>query len=401
MIYIEDLIERLVCEGSYMFDEDITLDPKDYNMINSFASQTVNGKGYTQKQADIAVRFCGKYKDDLAVAFNTDVSYLINAPIYRIPIRQLSAITKKIEIREESKNWITVQFPYDEKLVNSIREIGKSSIVDAPIWDPDIKAWKFPLTENNMLFAMNTLEPMEFKTCDKYQDYKAQIGQIMEKFEDFVPRLTQEGGHFKFVNTHASVPQPENMNFVESLFHAKRYGINIWDEEIQTRLKTEKIPELTKDFVNNFGGSSISINDAEHGIEVMDDIIEYATPTLLIIPMGQEILSLKKWYAYLSSRNIDKSEISVMFRTDNSNDKMFNDLVRGFGLNNHITENTKIVMVSLKLPKPIIKSGIKFNSVINLGNYGGVHYTLSSFVNDNPDVIYYNNKIRKNNVSQL
>jgi hypothetical protein len=161
--------------------------------------------------------------------------------------------------------------------------------------------------------------------------------------------LTQEGGHFKFVNTHASVPQPENMNFVESLFHAKRYGINIWDEEIQTRLKTEKIPELTKDFVNNFGGSSISINDAEHGIEVMDNIIEYATPTLLIIPMGQEILSLKKWYAYLSSRNIDKSEISVMFRTDNSNDKMFNDLVRGFGLNNHITENTKIVMVSLKL----------------------------------------------------
>ena len=81
-----------------------------------------------------------------------------------------------------------------------------------------------------------------------------------------------------------------------------------------------------------------------------------------------------------------------MFRTDNGNERMFNELVRDYGLNNPIDENTKFVFVSQKLPKPVIKSGIKFNCAINLGSINGVHYTLNSFLHDFPDIVVYNNK---------
>ena len=83
-----------------------------------------------------------------------------------------------------------------------------------------------------------------------------------------------------------------------------------------------------------------------------------------------------------------------MFRLSSDTGSMFNDLVKQEGLNNPIGENTKIVFISQKVPKPLIKANLDFKIIVNLGSLSGVHYSLSSFLTDRMDVIRYTNKTK-------
>jgi hypothetical protein len=73
---------------------------------------------------------------------------------------------------------------------------------------------------------------------------------------------------------------------------------------------------------------------------------------------------------------------------------MFNELVKQNNLNNPINDNTKIVFVSQKIPKPLIKSGIEFKLIVNLGSLSGVHYSVSTYLDGRADVIRYTDKTK-------
>jgi hypothetical protein len=86
-----------------------------------------------------------------------------------------------------------------------------------------------------------------------------------------------------------------------------------------------------------------------------------------------------------------------MFRLPNEQ-SAFNEYVRLAGLNNPVDENTRIVFVSTKITKPLIKSGVKFNTVINLGYYNYMHFTMSTVVDNARNLVYYSMKApTKNN----
>ena len=78
-----------------------------------------------------------------------------------------------------------------------------------------------------------------------------------------------------------------------------------------------------------------------------------------------------------------------MFRLDNGNGTVFNDIVKEYKLNNPITENTKVVFISQKLPKPVVKSNLEFKFVINLSVTWSSHYSINSYLDTLADVIRY------------
>jgi hypothetical protein len=61
-------------------------------------------------------------------------------------------------------------------------------------------------------------------------------------------------------------------------------------------------------------------------------------------------------------------------------------------LNNPVDENTKVVFVSTKITKPLVKSGVKFKTVINLGYYNYLHFTMSAAVDNAQNLVYYSMK---------
>jgi hypothetical protein len=112
------------------------------------------------------------------------------------------------------------------------------------------------------------------------------------------------------------------------------------------------------------------------------------SPCLFVLPGGSELDKTKMIYNLLVEQGYSSDEISVMFRLPSSDGKNFNDFVKNCGLNNPITENTKFVFVSIKLPKPVLKSKMKFNSVVSLGR-SNVHYTIREFFKNRENLIYY------------
>ena len=118
-------------------------------------------------------------------------------------------------------------------------------------------------------------------------------------------------------------------------------------------------------------------------------------PNLFIVPGGLEMEKLEQAVGILKGMGVVEKNISVLFRLPTENGKNFNDFVRKMGINGPIDSETKVVFISGKLPKPLIKSGIRFNSIINLG-FDSAHYTLKSFVKNHPNLVYFDvNKNQK------
>ena len=86
-----------------------------------------------------------------------------------------------------------------------------------------------------------------------------------------------------------------------------------------------------------------------------------------------------------------------MFRLPTESNVNFNNFVKNNGLNTPIKDSTQIVFISSKLPKPVLKSKIKFHAIINLG-FDNVHYTMRDFVKSHENVIFYSGLKEKRNL---
>jgi hypothetical protein len=384
-MYLEDII----CSSTRVHN----VAGRDFVMLSSFSDQIWRGSSLTQKQVNAAVKLLRKYASSLSVLLMVDITPHLDTPNLKLGVRAIAPPIKKITYIDSDTKKFAVSFPYDEKLVALSRSFNSRLDADASTWNPDTKTWDFPLTERSLVFLRDMLAPLGFEVCEKTGEFFGQIDEIFANFEQYVPQLIRKGDNFCFKNTHPSIPQPEGMNFLETLYHAKRYGITTWDEQIEENLKNGDFSVFTKNFLNPKDTDDLKFDGDEHPIEIFDELLEQLTPCLIVIPPGTEIQNLRKWWAYLNTKNFTKNQISVMFRTDNGNDRVFNEMIKEQGLNSPVTEDTKFVVVSHKLPKPIVKSGIEFKSVINLGTIPGVHYSLQSYLADFPDqVMYYSKK---------
>lgn len=93
----------------------------DMKVVPSLAEQTIGGKGYTDRQAQLATQLVLKYERQL---FNKGIDVTpVRTPAYRIPLRELDR-TSRVWIED---GMIKLRFPYDLKLVDTVRDISKLS----------------------------------------------------------------------------------------------------------------------------------------------------------------------------------------------------------------------------------------------------------------------------------
>jgi hypothetical protein len=152
---------------------------------------------------------------------------------------------------------------------------------------------------------------------------------------------------------------------------------------------------MVKKFLQTDPGETISVNLEENGIFSLKDIIKYMSPALFVIPGGSEMEKLEKSLNFLKANEISNEEISVLFRLPNETGEKFNNFVREEKLNSVISEKTKAVFISSKVPKTILDKKIKFNCVVNF-NFYNIHYSIKNLLNWHHNVINVldNNKTR-------
>jgi len=99
----------------------VSLARYDMKVVPSLAEQTVGGKGYTDRQAQLATQLVLKYERQL---FKKGIDVTpVRTPEYRIPLRELDR-TSRVWIED---GVIKLRFPYDLKLVDTVRDISKLS----------------------------------------------------------------------------------------------------------------------------------------------------------------------------------------------------------------------------------------------------------------------------------
>ena len=385
-LYVEDLICRLASDGTYLFSLEIPVWSGDRSVIQSLAAAHTQGRAYTQKQRDLVMRLVKKYQSALVAEFGKLATDAIDLTSFRFPVAEAKSSTKYIKIENKK---ILVSFPYSEKLVENIKKFKASTKVKLAEWDVDKKVWVFDLEESNVLWVANNLMTPEFTVDDNFLEIFEEISQVLENIGDHVPILVNTEAGFKFANGHKTLPDIDADNVIEAVLLAKHYGISIWDEKVSNLLKNEEISPVLDKFINETGSENLNFDSSTTNIDQFKDLFKFNVPAMIVIPAGYELKYLKNWYFWLKSQNFQEKDISVMFRLENTVGRDFNDYVRTFELNTPLHENTKIVFISQKLPKPIIKSGIDFKFVLNLGNISGVHYSITSYLQNESCMIKY------------
>jgi hypothetical protein len=121
----------------------ISLARYDTKVIPSLAEQTLALKGYTDKQAALAVQLIIKYERQLN-KLGLDITP-VRSPQYRLPLR---------EIDRESRVWvdndvIKLKFPYDAKLIDAVRDAGRESKGSIQ-FNRELRVQELALTEWNV-----------------------------------------------------------------------------------------------------------------------------------------------------------------------------------------------------------------------------------------------------------
>lgn len=390
-LYIEDLICRLGNTGSYLFSNPISLWAMDEKVVHSLAANPSAGRGFTEKQRSLVLRLCKKYQGQLTTDLGPAVTLALDNPEFKFNLVEPALQEKSIRI--EGKE-ILVKFPFSEATVEKIRKFRSDAKFRAVEWNGDTKAWKFALEENNILWITNNLLDDSFSVDSEFLEFSGQIYEILENMEKYVPTVIHENNQYLFKNVHNTVPQPASNDLVETLLLAKHYGIHTWDETVENFIKNANFSPVLTSFLEESISNRSEFDVSENSIDQFTELFKHNVPALIIVPGYGEFFALKTWTAWLKSQGFAEKDISVLFRLSSDTGGMFNELVKQNNLNNPIDENTKVVFISQKIPKPLIKSGIDFKLIVNLGSLSGVHYSVSTYLDGRSDIIRYTDKTK-------
>jgi hypothetical protein len=375
---IEDLIILLATRGQ--------MNPYDSKMVWSLYDQILRGIGFTEKQATLAIKILHRQSNKLSLMISQDIEPFLENPVFKLSKRTINS-AKRISVIADAEygKAIKVEFPYNENILEKIRK-EKINFTHAA-WNPDEKAWIFALSERVIQFLKSFVTDDNFSPDEEFADYIEQITEIQEKLENFIPAVVYHEKTVKFVNVSNRLPQPTTTNVLDALFLARKSGIHTWDDGVDQYLTDNNIEKTVIDFLNENPGSNFTVNLEENSIFSISDVIKNLMPCLFIIPGGIEMEKLETSINFLKSLNVTSEEMSVMFRLPKETGEKFNIFVRDEKLNNPITEKTRVVFISSKLPKTVIESKIKFNCVVNFSLHS-VHYTIRDFVKNHHNVIH-------------
>ena len=397
-MFIEDLLELATGTGKYLFRSPPIVSGNDLNILESISNQTAfHRSGLTEKQSQLVIKLLKKNQDIIRVHAPSIDTDLAN-PQWRNTFRTIPTV-KRISIGrlEGTTDRILVEFPYNQELVDLFRQRNQElHELHKGVWDTGSKKWVFFLTEKTVEWLGDLLLPREFQADEKFQTFYDSIKSVLKEIEACLPMLTQTDAGFEIKNVRSKIPQLQTGDLVEALFWARDHGITNWDDHIETRINTEVHP-VTKSIISATNKNYPWFDSVIHKLDVFRDLIRYGGPAIVIIPGGSELELIQSWNEFAGREGITAEQISVMFRLPNEQAD-FNHYVKTAGLNNPISENTRLVFVSTKITKPLVKSGVKFNTVINLGYYNYMHFTMSTVVDNAQNLVYYSMKApTKNN----
>jgi len=197
--HIEDYIEALA--GFVKIQGTVTnfsLARYDVQIVASFADQTTQGIGYTDKQALLAHKLVVKYKKQF-LKYDIDIGMHERNGHYRMPVRIVDR-TKSVKLVNGK---LQIRFPYDSKLIDHLKESGKN-IHGEMKFDKETKVWLMAVTEPRLLWAKDFIDKYQFDVDPSVIDLIKEID-IEKQNPPFEFKLERVDGSLKILNGEQSL----------------------------------------------------------------------------------------------------------------------------------------------------------------------------------------------------
>lgn len=378
-MYIEDLLNLLFVN--------LKVNSYDRPILNSFVSQIMAGSGLTEKQSHLAVKMIKRYSKNIGNFLGKNITTFLDNPQFRYPIRKPK--TSKTVSVADHKFWgkaIRLEIPFNQEIINAIRQ-NKPNLGFAN-WDSEEKCWMFSFEEKNLKFLSNIIEVYNISPDDELTNYFRQVKEIVNAIEKYIPMVSMENNRPVLKNVNSYVPKLQSENVISALFEARLSGIFTWDDAITAHLNQLNLDSILLNFLNNESHKFFQIDSENYPVQSLLEIIKYTQPILFVISPGDELKKIKEIYHMLIGAGFSSQQMSVMFRLSNKDDMNFNIFVKNNYLNNEISDQTKFVFVNTKIPKPVLKSNIRFNNIIVLGKLPHQQW-IREYTKNKPNLVFY------------
>jgi len=406
---VEDLLEIL---AGLQGQSKIQIDSSDATIMFSIARQVFKGTALTDRQYALVKEKLQNYRNQFtALEYNFDLSL----DTLRLPLRHIdrSKYVKIVDTQDvytsmpyeshkQKWKWIKIRFPFSKKTITILDNIPKKDYYHSK----GSHEHYYKLTEQNVYSIIKSFRDKEFEIDPLLIKMFDIISEINNKKEHFVPSILDN----KILNcnprtvTHliSELGEPANHNLFKYKDRALMYGIHHFDStELEKSLKN--ISTLTKKIINR-SKPNFLVNSNNYDFDlVVDSFFELDRfPLLVILGSNNSLEELK--FVHNSFSSIDNTSQSVLFRLDNDSNKSFNDYIKNNNINNRLDNHTKVVYISNeKLPKTLLKSNMKFKSVLLSQSYR-TNNKIKLFLNNVDFVMHYDSDISpmmRNDICQL
>ena len=396
----------------------------DRKTVNSLAEAPY---AYTEKQGKLAVALLKRYHT-LFQKFNLDLTHLINNPVYKEPFRVIDYAKSIEKYIEDDKEWIEMKFPYNLKIINLIRALkSKSDRMVPTIYHGEQKRWQIACTELTLYYC--TLIAIRY-------DFKIVNPEILDDFEDVKkeklsykpPRAKLTDSRLTLENAPESLTEWWDNNYANKSFLHQcdilkeleiENNINFTTTENSTLADKIAICKNREIFVDRNKWTKTQFLQALNELESLPALVTTGNE----FSHYRDIEELYNWYQAMKAIGFDSEQAAWGYTIDDvpdwrkshqsDEDKFFygdpypidlpehkreelhdrwHEMQLASKANKHVNENTKIVFVKTRLPRTLIKSGIKLKSTFTMFDTAywptGTE-TMGRVVDNLPKRIYY------------
>ena len=396
---------------------------KDFKTIQSLADAPY---AWTEKQANLARMFLKRYKT-LVDKFGFDTDELINNPRYDQPFRTIS-FEKSIDVfaAEDGREVLEIRFPYNEKFIALIRCLKKKTQGLVPmLYDGETKKWTMNYSDTVAYYAALMAVRYDFKILNTkiLKDYD-EIKQEKKKYLPVVADI--DNNSIRLINASESLTEYwqehcQSLSYLQQRDQLKQFCIPyVRNNSAPATTLAEKIAYAsdTNLYVDRKVYDKKTLLEAVIALNDLPALCPFSGE----IQSKEEIVTIREWLEAFESVGISKDNIAFGFEFDRpinidpnpeveqfpspdffygadtpmeERAKIYADWKKLYDLsadNRKITSATKIIFVRNKIPRTLLKSGIKPKIAFMLQDYPNWPMstnTLDKLVENLPKRLYY------------
>jgi len=361
MITIDQILLDIVNNTNPTVEEYLL--KRDARVLRSLASIILNSTFITENQGRLLLKIIRDNQEKIPF-LSEEIKESVASPSWSKIFRQVEIVKKfYITPQPDGDSCLTVEFTFSSPIRKTLQAISKS--VSNLVQISNGKIYTADLTEKNIVALVEALEPYDFVTDEKIQNYYTTI-----------KSWSREEVQKQFLITNIVYPNFQKQITADLGIDTAIDESIIIDRSMRYQYfyeNTEKNTENLTDYIALRASSKLWIDKNKYSVsQVIESLVSLKRFPLLVVFDSYTPKKCLDELTILSESLKDYGiydNVGIYFRLDNNdNGKEFNQYIANNSYNCQLDLDTRVVGVQTgKIPKFLLKTDWKPMSVLSLG----------------------------------